>query len=69
MFTRAMFQTPDMIEQHKLLNEVAGLVDNGSLRNTVTLRLTPINAANLRKAHAMLEEGHTIGKIVLDHFE
>jgi NADPH2:quinone reductase len=69
MFTRAMFQTSDMIEQHKLLNEVAGLVDSGSLRNTVTQRLTPINAANLRKAHAMLEEGHTIGKIVLDHFE
>lgn len=69
MFTRAMFQTSDMIEQHKLLNEVAELVDNGSLRSTVTQRLTPIDAANLRKAHAMLEEGHTVGKIVLDHFE
>ncbi|MDU0203093.1 zinc-binding alcohol dehydrogenase family protein [Paenibacillus sp. MAH-36] len=69
MFTRAMFQTSDMIEQHNLLNDVAGLVDNGLLSSTVTQRLTPIDAANLRKAHAMLEEGHTIGKIVLEHFE
>ncbi|MEC0265414.1 zinc-binding alcohol dehydrogenase family protein [Paenibacillus anseongense] len=69
MFTRAMFQTSDMIEQHNLLNDVAVLVDNGLLSSTVTQRLTPIDAANLRKAHAMLEEGHTIGKIVLEHFE
>ncbi|MGQ7890103.1 zinc-binding alcohol dehydrogenase family protein [Paenibacillus sp. WC2504] len=69
MFTRAMFQTSDMIEQHNLLNDEAGLVDNGLLSSTVTQRLTPIDAANLRKAHAMLEEGHTIGKIVLEHFE
>ncbi|WP_246239095.1 zinc-binding alcohol dehydrogenase family protein [Paenibacillus anseongensis] len=69
MFTRAMFQTSDMIEQHNLLNEVAELVDNGLLSATVTQRLTPIDAANLRKAHGMLEEGHTIGKIVLEHFE
>ncbi|NOU99758.1 zinc-binding alcohol dehydrogenase family protein [Paenibacillus planticolens] len=69
MFTRPMFQTGDMIEQHNLLNEVARLIDNGTLRTTVTERLTPIHAANLRKAHAMLEAGRTVGKVVLEHFE
>ena len=69
MFTRSMFQTADMIEQHNLLNEVARLVDEGVLRTTTTDKLEPINAANLRKAHAMLESGRTVGKVVLERFE
>jgi zinc-binding alcohol dehydrogenase family protein len=68
MFTRSTYQTPDMIEQHKLLNEVARLVDEGVIRTTTNETLTPINAANLRKAHAMLETGRTVGKVVLEHF-
>ncbi|WP_379129690.1 zinc-binding alcohol dehydrogenase family protein [Paenibacillus sp. sgz500958] len=68
MFTRAMYQTADMIEQHKLLNEVARLVDQGIIRTTTTDILTPINAANLRKAHAILESGRTVGKVVLERF-
>ncbi|WP_232276687.1 zinc-binding alcohol dehydrogenase family protein [Paenibacillus sp. 481] len=69
MFTRPMYNTLDMIEQHKLLNAVADLVDAGKVKTTVTERLTPINASNLRLAHAKLEIGRTIGKIVLEHFE
>lgn len=65
MFTRPMYQTADMIEQHKLLNEVARLVDQGIIRTTTTDTLEPINAENLRKAHAMLESGRTVGKVVL----
>ncbi|MCB5190044.1 zinc-binding alcohol dehydrogenase family protein [Methylobacillus arboreus] len=68
MFTRAMYQTGDMIEQHYLLNEVARLVDQGILRTTLTETLSPINAANLRQAHAVLESGNTIGKMVLEGF-
>lgn len=68
MFTRSTYQTPDMIEQHKLLNEVARLVDEGVLRTTASATLTPINAENLRKAHAMLETGRTVGKVVLEGF-
>ncbi|MDQ1914224.1 zinc-binding alcohol dehydrogenase family protein [Paenibacillus sp. GD4] len=68
MFTRSMYQTPDMIEQHKLLNEIARLVDEGVVRTTTSETLTPINAANLRKAHAMLETGRTVGKVVLEGF-
>jgi len=65
MFTRSRFQTPDMIEQHKLLNQVADWLDAGKLRGTLKETLSPINAANLRKAHAKLESGAMIGKLVL----
>lgn len=66
MFTRSMFGTPDMIEQHRLLNEVASLVDAHTLRSTLGQVVGPIDAANLRKAHAQLESGRTIGKVVLE---
>jgi zinc-binding alcohol dehydrogenase family protein len=65
MFTRSRFQTPDMIEQHKLLNQVAEWLDAGRLKSTLKETLSPINAANLRKAHARLESGTMIGKLVL----
>jgi NADPH:quinone reductase len=65
MFTRPRFQTPDMIEQHKLLNQVADWLDAGKLRGTLKETLSPINAANLRKAHERLESGTMIGKLVL----
>jgi zinc-binding alcohol dehydrogenase family protein len=68
MFTRSTFQTPDMIEQHKLLNEVAAMVNAGEIRTTVQENLGTINAANLRRAHAMIESGRTRGKIVLEGF-
>jgi NADPH2:quinone reductase len=65
MFTRPRFKTADMIEQHNLLNHVADWLDAGKLKGTLKQTLSPINAANLRKAHAQLESGTTIGKIVL----
>ncbi|AFH63074.2 zinc-binding alcohol dehydrogenase family protein [Paenibacillus caseinilyticus] len=68
MFTRSMYQTPDMIEQHKLLNDIARLVDGGVIRTTTSETLSPIHAANLRLAHAKLESGRTIGKVVLEGF-
>lgn len=66
MFTRSMFQTPDMGEQGSLLSEVARLVDAGKVRSTVTQTLKPINAENLREAHRQLETLGVIGKIVLE---
>lgn len=68
MFTRSMFQTEDMIEQHKLLNKVAGLVDSNIIKTTLTEHLSPINAENLRKAHRLLETGKSIGKTVVENF-
>ena len=65
MFTRPRFKTADMIEQHKLLNQVSEWLDSGKLRGTLKETLSPINAANLRKAHQKLESGTMIGKLVL----
>ncbi len=65
MFARPRLQTPDMIRQHELLDEAAGLVEAGKMRTTVQKTLSPINAANLREAHRLVETGRTIGKVVL----
>ncbi len=66
MFTRSLFGTPDIGEQGKLLAEVATLADAGRLRTTLTERLAPINAANLKRAHALVESAAMRGKVVVD---
>jgi NADPH:quinone reductase-like Zn-dependent oxidoreductase len=69
MFTRPMFKTGDMTRQRDILNEASVLFDRGELRGTMRQNLGPINAANLRRAHAQLESGATIGKIVLEGWQ
>jgi len=66
MFTRSTFKTPDMEAQHVLLDEAAGLIEAGVLKTTLTRNLGKIDAANLRRAHKMLEDGHVVGKLVLE---
>ena len=68
MFTRPVFQTADMMAQHDCLDEAAALVEAGTLETTATTHLGAITAANLRRAHALLEGGHVVGKIVLEGF-
>ncbi|MCO5995617.1 zinc-binding alcohol dehydrogenase family protein [Actinoallomurus rhizosphaericola] len=68
MFTRSLYQTPDIAVQHHILTQVARLVDAGILRTTATRDLGPVNAANLREAHRILESGTAIGKITLTGF-
>ncbi len=66
MFARSMFNTPDMIEQHHLLNAVAKLIDAGEIKTTVAHNLGAITAEHLRSAHQMLEKQQAHGKIVLE---
>jgi zinc-binding alcohol dehydrogenase family protein len=68
MFTRPIFKTADMAAQGELLNEVARLVDAGTLRTTLGENFGTINAANLRRAHALIESGKAQGKVVLEGF-
>ncbi len=68
MFTRALFATADMIEQHRILTELARLVDQGAVRSTLNEHYGHINAANLRRAHGRIESGRARGKIVLEGF-
>lgn len=66
MFARSSFHTSDMIAQHHLLNDVADLIDKGVLRTTLAETYGTINAANLKRAHTLLESGQSRGKIVLE---
>ena len=68
MFTRAVFETPDMVAQHQLLKKVAEMVDAGTLKTTLSEEFGKINAANLRRAHALIESGRSKGKVVLSGF-
>lgn len=68
MFTRSLFKTPDMIEQHHILNKISELVDDGIIKTTIGEHFGTINATNLKKAHRLLESGKAKGKIVLEGF-
>jgi NADPH:quinone reductase len=68
MFTRSLFETADIGAQGALLNEIARLVDAGKIRTTLGENFGPINAANLKRAHALIESGRAKGKIVLAGF-
>ena len=68
MFNRSMFDTPDVIAQHRLLTEVAELVDAGIIRTTLGEHFGTISADNLKRAHALIESGKSKGKIVLEGF-
>lgn len=68
MFTRPMCNTRDMIQQHHILNRVSQLLDARDIRSTLNNVIGKINAANLKNAHAQLESGSAIGKLVLEGF-
>mgnify|MGYP003626428016 FL=1 len=68
MYTRSLFQTPDMTRQHDILNEVSALLDAGKIKSTATETLGKINASNLKKAHEILESNTARGKLVLEGF-
>ena len=65
MFTRPMFKTSDMINQHHLLNSIAQLLDEGKIISTLTNTLGPLNSENINNAHQQLLSGSTLGKIAL----
>ena len=66
MYTRSMFKTDDMDQQHHILNQLADLLDNGTLKTTLTNTLHGFTVDNLKKAHQMQETGKTIGKTVIE---
>lgn len=67
MYAKSWYQTPNMITQHQILDQVSQLLDEGKLKSTLTKTLNPINAENLRKATALVESKHMIGKVVVQN--
>lgn len=68
MYSKSFYQTPDMITQHDILENISQLLDNKIIHSTLTQTLSPINVANLKKAHQLVETNHMIGKVVIsDH--
>lgn len=68
VFTHGLMHTPHMSIQHRTLEAIAHMVDNGTLKTTMTANYGKINAANLIRAHAAIETGMAVGKIVLEGF-
>ena len=65
MFTRSMYQTDDMIQQHHILNKLSELLDNKTIISTLNKTFTGLTASNFMQAHELLESGKTIGKIAI----
>ncbi|WP_273209713.1 zinc-binding alcohol dehydrogenase family protein [Runella zeae] len=65
MYTRSMFQTEDMIQQHHILNQIADLVEADALQSTLYLTLEGLTVENFKQAHQLLESGKTIGKVAI----
>ena len=68
MFTRSLFSTPDLLSQHQILTDLSRLIEQGQINTTLKQSFGKINAENLKQAHALLESGKAIGKIVLAGF-
>lgn len=65
MYTRSTFATDDMARQRDILCRIADLVEDGTIRSTMTRCLGPLSATNAAKAHAVLESRAMIGKLVM----
>lgn len=65
MYTRSMYNTEDIENQHHILNIISRLLDNGTIKTTLTTTLEGFTVEQLKKAHQMQESGKTIGKTVI----
>ncbi|MCK0131391.1 zinc-binding alcohol dehydrogenase family protein [Flavobacteriaceae bacterium F08102] len=65
MYTRSMYTTDDMERQHEILNHVAELLTNGTIKSTLSTTLQGFTVANLKKAHELQESSASIGKTVI----
>lgn len=66
MYTRSSFQTEDMVAQHHILNELADLIDGGTIKTTLNQTLKGFTVENLKAVHELLESGKAIGKTVIE---
>ncbi|ABG41150.1 Alcohol dehydrogenase, zinc-binding protein [Paraglaciecola sp. T6c] len=62
MFTRSMFNTSDIVRQQDILAEIAQLLDQGSIKSTLTQTFNGFNVDTFKEAHSVIESGKSIGK-------
>jgi hypothetical protein len=55
----------DLIAHHRILEEVSFFADAGVIRSTATTELQSISPASLREAHALVESGRMLGKVII----
>ncbi len=65
MFTRSLFTTPDMQQQHSILKKVAVLVDSGKIRHTSTMVFDGFNETSFSNAYSLIAKGNHTGKVVI----
>lgn len=65
MYTRSIYQTDDMIEQHHILNRISELLDDGTLRPTLSRTFEGLSVESFKQAHDLQETGKAIGKTVV----
>ena len=65
MFTRSMFETEDMIAQHKILGRIKELADTKKIISTLNEQFEGLNADIFKKVHKLQESGKSIGKNVI----
>jgi len=66
MFTRSMYKTEDIQEQHNILKSMSELIDQGKIKTTLTHTIDGFNTQSIKEAHRLVESGKTIGKVAID---
>ncbi|MGV3344713.1 zinc-binding alcohol dehydrogenase family protein [Enterobacteriaceae bacterium LUAb1] len=67
MYTRSMYNTPDIARQGEILNEVAMLLDTNKLQGSLSKTLQGLSVKNITEAHRCILEGHMRGKVVIEY--
>lgn len=67
MYTRSLYKTEDWIKQHEYLTELKEKVEKDAVKTTMSEHYPEMNEETLTQAYKQLQEGHTTGKIVLEH--
>ncbi|WBL24044.1 zinc-binding alcohol dehydrogenase family protein [Zunongwangia sp. HGR-M22] len=67
MFTRSLFKTEDMIAQHKILEELRLLFEEGTLKSTINKTFEGLDTGVFREVHEFQESGKSIGKNVISY--
>lgn len=67
MYTRSLYKTDDWVKQHEYLTELKEKVEKGAIKTTMSEHYSEMNEETLTQAYKQLQDGHTVGKIVVEH--